>query len=116
MARWLALVCSLVLLLVPARADGDERPNVVVIEWNDAQLEHLGFLGAGVVTPNLDALLAGGARFPNGVQVTGRGRPTGAVVLTGRRPHANGIYYQTGPKRLAPEGTLGARLHALGYA
>ncbi|MSR61816.1 MAG: hypothetical protein EXS08_05160 [Planctomycetes bacterium] len=119
MLRWLGLVCLFVLvLLAPARAGAraGESPNVVLIVWNDATLERLGFLGAGGVTARLDALLAGGARFPRGTQVTSRGRPTGAVLLTGRTPHASGIYYQTGPKKLAPEGTLGALLAARGYA
>ena len=114
---WIAW-CWLVLALVApaARAQTDERPNVVVLAWNDADLARLSPLAADGVTPNLAALVAQGAFFPQGTQVTTRGRATAVSTLTGRYPHRNGVYYQTGPKRLAPEQTLSRLFADAGYA
>jgi uncharacterized sulfatase len=96
-----------------------EPPNVVVIVWNDATLERLGFLKEHDhegVTPRLDALFADGAVFPQGSSVCPRGRPTTAMVLSGRTPQESQIFCQTAPPRLAPAETLGALAHAQGYA
>ena len=110
--------CWLVLafLAPPARAHEDERPNVVVLAWNDADLAKLSLLAADGVTPNLARLVGEGAFFPHGTQVTTRGRATAVSTLTGRYPHRNGIYYQTGPKRLAPEQSLSHLFADAGYA
>jgi arylsulfatase A-like enzyme len=111
MLRFLAIL----LLVVPSLArvaPAQARPDVVVIVWNDAELAHI---GSGA-TPRLDALLAAGARFPRGLHAGPRGRPTDALLLTGRLPHQNGVYYELGPRKLAGEGSLGTRLAAQGYA
>jgi uncharacterized sulfatase len=100
---------------VGARAS-EERPNVVLVVWDDPEPQHLGFLGQGGKTPNLDALVASGTRFDGGTQVCTRGRATTGVLLTGHYPHQSGLTYQTGPKKLAPEGSLPQLLHAAGYA
>src|SRR5687767_8038580 len=117
MARFLAVLLFVATALVGspethgAQDAPSAPPDVVVIVWNDAAHERLGFLGAQPGdTPRLDALLAESARFPGGLHVGPRGRPAAATILTGRHPHEHGVYYQTGPKRLASEGSLGVRL------
>ncbi|MEQ1893365.1 MAG: sulfatase-like hydrolase/transferase [Planctomycetota bacterium] len=112
-----SLVLALVFLAGLARAGGaDERPNVVVLAWNDADLAKLSLTSEQGVTPNLAALVAQGAFFPHGTQVTTRGRATAVSTLTGRYPQRNGVYYQTGPKRLAAEQALSRVFTEAGYA
>ena len=102
--------------LAAAGGAAQEKPDIVLIVWNDADLGRLGFLGSGAETPNLDALVASGTLFTGGTQVCARGRATTGVLLTGRYPHQSGLYYETGPKRQAPEGALPRLLRAAGYA
>src|SRR5262245_20712471 len=100
----------------PAAAAGGERPNVVLIVWNDATLERVGFLGANpqAVTPELDGLLAGGALFPHGTLSSPRGRTTISAVLSGRDAQQTGIFSKTAPQALPPAGTLGVLFRAQG--
>ena len=46
-----------------AKAEADERPNVVVIMVDDMGFSDLGCYGSEIETPHLDALAAGGLRF-----------------------------------------------------
>lgn len=117
--RWVLAVLALAALAraeAAPRARG-ERPNVVLIVWNEASPEHLGFLepGSETRTPELDALLGGGALFPHGTLTCPRGRPTAAALLTGRDAQQTGIYSRTAASALAPEATLPALFRAAGY-
>jgi len=96
----------------------EERPNVVLIVWNDPALERIGFLGGpdGGVTPRLDELFGGGARFPRGTQVSSRGLPTAAAILTGRQPHRSGVYYHLASGPVAAEHSLARLLREAGWA
>jgi arylsulfatase A-like enzyme len=110
--------------ILAGRARG-ETPNLVLIVWDDPSHAFAEPAREGASpaprstprpTPRLDALLAEGVRFPRGTQVAERGRPSAAVLLTGKLPHQNGVTYQSGPKPIPPAETLMALLKTRGYA
>ena len=67
-----------------------DRPNVVVILFDDTGFSHLGCYGSTIATPNIDKLAANGLRFTN-FHVTALCSPTRASLLTGRNHHAVGM-------------------------
>jgi arylsulfatase len=70
-------------------------PNVVVVVLDDLGFAQLGsFGGAGLSTPAIDRLAAGGLRY-NRFHVTAICSPTRAAVLTGRNHHAVGMGFLT---------------------
>ncbi|MBC7286924.1 MAG: sulfatase [Armatimonadetes bacterium] len=68
----------------------DERPNVIQIICHDLGL-HCGCYGAGVSTPNIDALAARGVRFTNYHCTAAQCSPSRGSIMTGRYPHNNGL-------------------------
>jgi arylsulfatase len=74
---------------VPAHP-GDGAPDVVVILLDDTGFSHLGCYGSDLITPNIDALAAGGLRYSN-FHVTPLCSPTRASLLTGRNHHTVGM-------------------------
>ena len=85
----LALV-SIAAARMPAWAEPDGRPNIIVIMSDDMGFSDLGCYGSEIATPNLDALAAGGLRFAQFYN-TARCCPTRACILTGLYPHQAGI-------------------------
>lgn len=69
---------------------GDGAPNVIVILFDDLGFSHFNCFGSDLVTPNIDALAAGGLRFTN-FHVTPLCSPTRAALLTGRNHHTVGM-------------------------
>jgi arylsulfatase len=69
---------------------GEQAPNVVVVLLDDLGFSHFGCFGSDLVTPNIDALAAGGLRYSN-FHVTPLCSPTRAALLTGRNHHAVGM-------------------------
>ncbi|MXX46846.1 MAG: arylsulfatase [Chloroflexi bacterium] len=67
-----------------------DRPNVVIILFDDTGFSHLGCYGSTIATPNIDRLAANGLRFTN-FHVTALCSPTRASLLTGRNHHAVGM-------------------------
>jgi uncharacterized sulfatase len=124
MLAWLGILPFLLLAPASAAAAGaggdEERPNVVLIVWNDPALESIGFLrpepAQASATPHLDALFAGGTRFVRGTQVSARGLPTAAAALTGRLPHRSGVYYHLASGPVAVENSLARLLREAGWA
>ena len=89
----------------------DAPPNLVLAVWNSrlpANPE------AAAALPTLARLIEEGALLPDGCMPMARGRATRAALLTGRYPHQNGSYSQSGILDLA--GALPTRLSAAGYA
>ena len=84
-----AAACGLACGSTPADAD-PSRPNVVVILADDMGYSDAGCMGGEIATPHLDALAAGGLRFPRFYN-TGRCCPTRASLLSGHYPHAAGM-------------------------
>ena len=74
----------------PLRTAAQDRPNVVVILFDDLGFAHLGCYGSTIATPNIDRLAAGGLRFTN-FHVTPLCSPTRASLLTGRNHHTVGM-------------------------
>ena len=72
------------------RTAGQDRPNVVVILFDDTGFAHLGCYGSSIATPNIDRLADGGLRFAN-FHVTALCSPTRASLLTGRNHHTVGM-------------------------
>src|SRR2546430_1322235 len=77
----LAIIAALGLAPTSGRA-ADRRPNVVVILADDLGFSDLGCYGGEILTPNLDALAAGGLRFTQFYN-TARCWPSRAALLTG---------------------------------
>ncbi|MAS92021.1 MAG: sulfatase [Verrucomicrobiales bacterium] len=77
---------------------GAERPNIVYIIADDQSWTDFGFMGSeSVHTPNLDALAANSARFPNGYLPTSVCRPSLVTLLTGLYPHEHQVHFNHGP-------------------
>ena len=72
------------------RTAPQDRPNVLVILFDDLGFAHLGSYGSTIATPNIDRLAAGGLRFSN-FHVTPLCSPTRAALLTGRNHHTVGM-------------------------
>lgn len=65
-------------------------PNVLMIVLDDVGFAQLGCFGAGLDTPNIDRVAAGGLRY-NRFHVTAVCSSTRAALLTGRNHHAVGM-------------------------
>ena len=69
------------------------RPNILLIVADDLGYEDLGCQGQREVrTPNLDRLAAGGIRLTDFYVTWPACTPSRGSILTGRYPHANGLY------------------------
>ena len=65
-------------------------PNIVVVLLDDVGFAQLGCYGAGIDTPNIDALATAGLRYTN-FHVAALCSPTRASLLTGRNHHSVGV-------------------------
>jgi len=73
-----------------ARAEKQQRPNIVLIMADDMGYSDIGCFGGEIHTPNLNALAAGGLRFTQFYN-TARCCPTRASLMTGLYPHQAGV-------------------------
>ncbi len=67
-----------------------DRPNVLIILFDDMGFAHLNCYGSTIATPNINRLAANGLRFSN-FHVTPLCSPTRASLLTGRNHHTVGL-------------------------
>lgn len=72
-----------------------DRPNVLIVLFDDLGFAHLNCYGSTIETPNINRLAANGLRFTN-FHVTPLCSPTRAALLTGRNHHAVGMRAVTG--------------------
>ena len=79
----------------PMTTAPQDRPNVLVILFDDLGFAHLNCYGSTIPTPNIDRLAYNGLRFTN-FHVTPLCSPTRAALLTGRNHHAVGVRAVTG--------------------
>ena len=115
--RILQLLFIGILLLDPSAVFADGRPNIVLIISDDQDNEHFGFVGSDIAhTPSLDKLASAGTVFENCYLTSSRCRPSLATLLSGRRPHNNGIFANfSHPEDLDPTGSLPNLLKDAGY-
>lgn len=86
----LAVLLVLIAACVSPRVEIDERPNVLLILVDDLGVECLSsFGGTSYLTPNIDALTAGGLRFENAF-CTPVCTPSRVQLMTGRYPFRTG--------------------------
>ena len=83
-------LCAVLLTPAIARADGQSKPNVLLITSEDHG-PHLGCYGdPNVKTPHLDRLASQGVRFANAFVTYSVCSPSRASILTGLYAHQNG--------------------------
>ncbi len=94
LARLLAVLAGLVLLVVPASAAqrrGHRFPNILLISIDTLRADHLsGYGDPRPTTPHIDRLLAQGARFAEARTVEPLTSPSLCSMLTSRFPHEHG--------------------------
>lgn len=88
---WPLLLLALVLLLAGKAADAAQRHNIIFVLVDDLRFDGMGFLQPEVQTPNIDALAAAGAYFPNAVVTTSLCSPSRATILTGLSTRSHGV-------------------------
>ena len=87
-----SLAFLFVLLLHLAAVAASPRPNVLVIVTDDQRWDALSCLGNKMVrTPNLDRLVAEGARFANAFVTTSLCSPSRATMMSGLYAHRHGV-------------------------
>ncbi|MBD1388339.1 sulfatase-like hydrolase/transferase [Neiella sp. HB171785] len=98
-----------------------EKPNVLVLMFDDMRFDTFSYRGGPVNTPNIDQLAAESTRFDNAMSTTGLCSPSRAAFYTGRWGHKTGLddnveLYHTRLMELDPrEGTLIKRAKDAGY-
>jgi len=110
--------CAVLLLLIhPAGAKEDDRPNIVFIMADDLGYGHLGCYGQKIIrTPHLDRLAADGIRFTDVYAGSCVCAPSRSVLMTGMHGGHTPVRGNTGGIPLADEDvTVGEILHTAGY-
>lgn len=75
-----------------AAVGGDEnKPNVLVLMFDDMRFDTFSYRNGPVPTPNIDQLAAEGTRFDNAMTTTGLCSPSRAAMFTGRWGHKTGL-------------------------
>lgn len=110
--------------LAPLLAAETKKPNVLFIVADDLGYGELGcYGGKGIPTPNIDRLIAKGARFTDGYVTAPFCAASRAALLTGRYQTSFGFEFNPiGSKNLEPGiglpvgvPTIADRLRAAGY-
>src|SRR5437660_12908770 len=117
--RWsgCVLVVSLLVLVLPASAAGNPSPNVMVITIDTLRADHLGCYGyQQILTPNIDALAADGARFERAYTPVPVTLPSHTVMFTGTYPMLSGMHDFAANKLNPTQPTLASVLKEHGYA
>ncbi|MEM7560468.1 MAG: sulfatase-like hydrolase/transferase, partial [Planctomycetota bacterium] len=104
-------MCS---LLLPA-ANGDERPNLILIIADDMNWDDCGVYGhPSIRTPNIDRLAVEGMKFEHAYLTCSSCSPSRSSIITGKYPHNTGAEQLHWP---LPDGTstFVGKLHESGY-
>lgn len=80
---------------LPARAEVENRPNIIVVLTDDMGYSDIGCFGSEIRTPNLDRLAHNGIRMSQFYNAA-RCCPSRASLLTGLYPHSTGVGCMTG--------------------
>lgn len=98
-------------------AYADNRPNIILMIWDDYDYEMFGFQGDRFAyTPATDALVASEAVFPFGSVSNATCRSSLATLLSGKYPHENGVLHSAAAIALDPNNAMPAMLRDAGYA
>jgi len=102
---------------IPARQVGNaQKPNVIVILFDDLGLHDFGFLGANDLrTPNIDRLASSGVVCRNWYSNAPVCAPARSALMTGRNPMRAGVPDNGHPLRPS-EKTIASLLKESGYA
>ena len=98
-----------------------DRPDVLILMFDDMRFDTFSYRGGPVDTPNIDAIAAAGTRFDNAMTTTGLCSPSRAAFFTGRWGHKTGLddnvhLYHSRLSELSPsEGGLIRRAADAGY-
>lgn len=98
-----------------------DRPDVLMLIFDDMRFDTFTYRGGPVNTPNIDAIAAAGTRFDNAMTTTGLCSPSRAALFTGRWGHKTGLddnvhLYHSRLSELKPsEGGLIRRAADAGY-
>ena len=92
-----------------------DRPHIVVIGLDSLRTDFVQSDDSRL-TPEIDAFLAGAARFTDAYTPLARTFPAWVSIVTGRHPHTTGAFVNLLPRELIDEGvTMPAILSASGY-
>ena len=110
------VICMCVLFSLPAFADEEEKPNVIMLMSDDQGWGDVGFNGnERIHTPHLDEMAKQGVRFDRFYASAPLCSPTRGSCLTGRYPFRFGILAaHTGGMRVG-EVTIAEMLKSKGY-
>ena len=98
-----------------ARADKDQRPNILFIFADDHGYQALSCYGSKVnKTPNLDRIAKEGMRFDRCFVTNSICGPSRAVILSGKYSHLNG-FVRNGNRFNGKQQTVSKLLQAAGY-
>ena len=98
-----------------------DRPDVLILMFDDMRFDTFSYRGGPVHTPNIDAIAAEGTRFDSAMTTTGLCSPSRAALFTGRWGHKTGLddnvhLYHSRLSELNPsEGGLIRRAADAGY-
>jgi choline-sulfatase len=100
----------------PGAGPAASHPNVLLITIDTLRADHLGCYGdRDAATPTLDALAAGGVRFPDAVAHVPLTLPSHATILTGVTPLRHGVRDNAGFVLGPSLRTLAEQFRAGGY-
>lgn len=71
--------------------DEPNRPNILILMFDDMRFDSFSYRGGPVSTPNIDALAAESTRFDMAITTTGLCSPSRAAFFTGRWGHRTGL-------------------------
>ena len=80
-----------------SRADVAQRPWLLLVTLDTTRADALGYEGAPVATPNLDALADSGALFSNAYTTAPTTLPSHTSMLSGLYPHGHRIHENSRP-------------------
>lgn len=114
----IAVVCGVISFSVDALAQGDQRPNILVIYADDLHHEHFGFAGNEIIeTPNVDQLARQGVVFEHAFANTAICKTSRGHFMTGQYAARSGIYHDefSGLSDEQLEQIFPAQLNRAGY-
>ena len=88
----LLLVALLPMMIAPAVASAEQRPNFLFIIADDCTFRDIGCYGGQAATPNLDRLATEGMRLTHCFQCAPMCSPTRHNIYTGQYPIKTGAY------------------------